>query len=90
MQTIENNIKIEDKEERLVKKEDTPEEIKDTKIDMFKEKQDVLNIDLEMPNKDTDSLTNDKLEENDRTKELPPKLTDPKVEKTGNLTILTL
>lgn len=88
MQKTENNVKIEDKEERLIK--NVPEEIKETKVDTFKEKWDVPKIDLETPNRDNDNLIRDKLEEKDRNQELPPKLlTDPKVEKTGNLTFFT-
>lgn len=84
LQKTENYIKNEDKEERLIK--NAPERIKEAKIDTLKEKRDVPKIDLEMPNRDNDSLTRDKLEGKGMSQELPPKLTDPKVEKTGTLT----
>ncbi|KAI4349510.1 hypothetical protein L6164_010092 [Bauhinia variegata] len=79
----ENNIKVEDKIERLVKKEKAPEEVEETKRDAFKEKQDLLKLDLEKPTKDNDSVTSNKLKELDRNREESPKLTDPKAEKTA-------
>ncbi|KAF7818326.1 protein TIME FOR COFFEE-like isoform X1 [Senna tora] len=74
----ENNIKTEDK---VGLNKNAPEEIRETWVDTYKEKQDILKIDLEMPNKDIDCLTRDKLEEMDKNQGLPHKLTDPKVEK---------
>ncbi|KAI4301252.1 hypothetical protein L6164_034547 [Bauhinia variegata] len=78
----EDNIKVEDKVERIVKKEKAPEEIEETKLNAFKEKQDLLKLDLEKATRDNDSLTSNKLEERDRNGEEPPALTNPKVEKT--------
>lgn len=89
MQKRENNITVEDKIERLVKKEKAPEEVEETKRDAFKEKQDLVKLDLEKPTKDNDSVTSNKLKELDRNREESPKLTDPKAEKTGNLTFFT-
>lgn len=73
------SIKVEDKVEKLVKKENTQEGIEEVK----------MNFDLEKPNKHDDLATNHDLEEQDRNKEQSTTLTNPKVEKTGSLTFLT-
>lgn len=82
----EDGVKVENKAERLVKKEKTKEEIEEVKMDAFKENMDVLKLDLEKPNKHNDAATNSKLEEQGRNEEQPTKSANPKVEKTGNFT----
>ncbi|KAK7345894.1 hypothetical protein VNO77_16509 [Canavalia gladiata] len=66
----EDRVKVEEKVERPLKKDKTPEEIEEAKMVTFKEKLDVLNHDLEKPNNDKDIRTKKKLEEQDRNKEL--------------------
>ncbi|XP_045796213.1 protein TIME FOR COFFEE-like isoform X2 [Trifolium pratense] len=74
------SIKVEDKVEMLVTVEKVPEEIEDTaKMAVFKDKLDVLKHYLEMPNNDI--KINNKLEEQDRYKEQPTALSNPKMEK---------
>ncbi|XP_058770887.1 protein TIME FOR COFFEE isoform X2 [Vicia villosa] len=78
----EDSIKVEDKVERLVTVEKVPEEIEEAaKMDAFKKKLDVLNYYMVKPNNDNEIKTNNKLEEQDRNKEHPTALSNPKVEK---------
>lgn len=85
IQKREDSIKVEEKVERPVKKEKTLEEIKEARMFDFTEKRDVPNHDLEKPNNDNDIKANDKLEEQDRSKEQSTKSSNPSVEKTGNM-----
>ena len=80
MQKKENSVKV----ERPVKKEKIPEEIEEAKMVTFMEKLDVLKHDLEKKNNVHDIKTNNKLEEQDRNKELASISSNPKEEKTGN------
>ncbi|TKY52629.1 TIME FOR COFFEE protein [Spatholobus suberectus] len=82
----EKSVKV----ERPVKKEKTPEEIGEAKMVTFKEKVDVLKHDLEKPNNDSDIKTNNKLEEQDRNKELSTISSNPKVENTAHSTSIPL
>ncbi|WJX12151.1 hypothetical protein P8452_02678 [Trifolium repens] len=74
----EDSIKVGDKVEMLVTEEKVPEEIEDAaKMAAFKDKLDILNY-LEKPNNDI--KINNKLEEQDRNKEQPTALSNPKME----------
>jgi hypothetical protein len=82
MQKRDDSIKVEDKVEMLVTVEKVPEEIEDAaKMASFKDKLDVLKHYLEKPNNDI--KINNKLEEQDRNKEQPTALSNPKMENIG-------
>lgn len=85
-----SSTKVEDKEERSVKKEKTGDEIEEANMVAFKEKCDVLKHDLEKPNNVNDARTNNRLEEQERSKEPHTKSSNPKEEKTGNLIIIII
>ncbi|KAK7393529.1 hypothetical protein VNO78_22087 [Psophocarpus tetragonolobus] len=82
----ENSVKM----ERSVKKEQTPEEIEEGKMETFKEKFHVLKHDLEKQNNDNDTKTNNKLEDQDRNKKLLAVSSNPEVEKTVQSTSMPL
>ncbi|KAH1136430.1 hypothetical protein GYH30_026770 [Glycine max] len=82
----ENSVKV----ERPVKKEKIPEEIEEAKMVTFMEKLDVLKHDLEKKNNVHDIKTNNKLEEQDRNKELASISSNPKEEKTVQSTSMPL
>jgi hypothetical protein len=82
MQKREDSIKVGDKVEMLVTEEKVPEEIEDAaKMAAFKDKLDILKHYLEKPNNDI--KINNKLEEQDRNKEQPTALSNPKMENIG-------
>ncbi|XP_020238669.1 protein TIME FOR COFFEE [Cajanus cajan] len=82
----ENSVKL----DRPVKKEKTLEEIEEAEMISFKEKLDVLKHNLEKLNNENDIKTSNKLEEQDRNKELPTISSNPKVEKTAQSTSMPL
>lgn len=84
MQKKDNNIKAEDDVEKGAKEEKAAKQIQEMKMNAFKEKGDLLKIDLEKPNKDNGDATSNELEENDRNQEQPRKLTNLKAERIGN------
>lgn len=79
-----DSIEVEDKAERPVNQEKTPEEIEEANMVEFKKKLNVLKHDLVKPNNDNDIMTNNKLEKQDRNKEQPSISSNPKVQKIGN------
>ncbi|XP_027364226.1 protein TIME FOR COFFEE-like isoform X2 [Abrus precatorius] len=89
----EDTLKVEDKVERPVNKEKTPEEIKEANMVTFKENLNVIQHDLERPSNDNDNdmrTTNSKLEEQDRNKELPTISSISKVEKAAQSISMSL
>lgn len=76
-----DSIEVEDKAERPVNQEKTPEEIEEANMIEFKKKLNVLKHDLVTPNNDNDIMTNNKLEKQDRNKEQPSISSNPKVQK---------